>query len=247
MEVVSPNWSIVFNRLFTEIDGPKGSVYYYSGPKFIEKMQEVNQDTPEYSEVIGQRQAMGLDTARRSYFKDMFFALEEEKKVQLVLNIVADIEGRGHPVCEEIRTLVSGGTSGPGATIPPEAWNSDRLNEYLKKIDIALGSKDPEEALTLSYTCLEGFFKAFVRENIPSQINEKEITALARIIKDYLKQKNSEYPGEVFNVITSAANAINRVRDGFSESHFGDEADLWVAMYVRDLVNTHIRLLLHFM
>jgi len=33
----------------------------------------------------------------------------------------------------------------------------------------------------------------------------------------------------------------------FSESHFGKEADLWVGIYIRDLVNTHIRLLLHFM
>jgi hypothetical protein len=177
----------------------------------------------------------------------MFYQLDEEKKFRLVLNILADIEGRGHPICEEIRTLLGGGTSGPGATIPPEAWNSDRLNEYVRRVDIALGNKDSEEVLTLSYTCLEGFFKAFVRKNIPSQIEEREITALAKIIRKYLKENNSEYPGEVFNVITQTAYAINRVRDGFSESHFGDEAAQWVAMYVRDLVNTHIRLLLHFM
>jgi hypothetical protein len=247
MDGENPNWSVVFNRLFKEIDGTKGGPYYYSGKDFIEKMQEVNPDTPEYPDVIQQRTASGQSTTRRDYFKDMFFQLEEHKKVKLILDIVDDIERRGHPACDEIRTLLGGGISGPGAMIPLETWNGDRLNDYLKKIDVVLGSTDPEAALTLSYTCLEGFFKAFVRKNIPEHIDEREITALAKLVKDYLKVKESEYPGEVFNVITQSAHAINRVRDAFSESHFGDEADLWVAIYVRDLVNTHIRLLLHFM
>jgi hypothetical protein len=114
-------------------------------------------------------------------------------------------------------------------------------------MDVALEQQNPERVLTLSYTCLEGFFKAYVRKHIPSGTDENEITALARLVKDDLKAQNADYPGEVFNVITQTAHAINRVRDAFSESHFGEEADLWVAVYIRDLVNTHIRLLLHFM
>ena len=51
----------------------------------------------------------------------------------------------------------------------------------------------------------------------------------------------------VITEVTQTAHALNRIRDGFSESHFGEEAALWVAMYARDLVNTHIRLILHFM
>jgi len=101
--------------------------------------------------------------------------------------------------------------------------------------------------LTLAYTCLEGFFKAYVRKNVPSESNEHEITALAKLVWEDLKNRNPEYPGEVFNVVKQTAYALNRVRDGFSESHFGNEAEFWIAMYIRDLVNTHIRLLLHFM
>jgi hypothetical protein len=114
-------------------------------------------------------------------------------------------------------------------------------------MDLALERKNPERVLTLSYTCLEGFFKAYVLKHLPRESGENEITALAKVVKEDIKTKNPHYPGEVFNVITQAAYATNKVRDAFSESHFGGEADLWIAMYIRDLVNTHIRLLLHFM
>jgi hypothetical protein len=47
--------------------------------------------------------------------------------------------------------------------------------------------------------------------------------------------------------IGHSAHAVDRARNRFSESHFGGEAGLWLATYMRDLVNTQIRLLLHFM
>lgn len=62
-----------------------------------------------------------------------------------------------------------------------------------------------------------------------------------------LKSAIQEYPDEVLNGITQAAYAIDKARNRFSEAHFGSEAASWLATYVRDLVNTHIRLLLHFM
>jgi hypothetical protein len=33
----------------------------------------------------------------------------------------------------------------------------------------------------------------------------------------------------------------------FSEAHFGGEAGRWLAIYMRDLVNSQVRLLFHFM
>lgn len=57
----------------------------------------------------------------------------------------------------------------------------------------------------------------------------------------------AEYPDEVLNGITNAANAIDKSRNRFSQSHFAGEAGRWLAVYIRDLVNTQIRLLLHFM
>ena len=241
------NWVVVFNRVFKIIDTPLPSPFYHGGPRFIQKVQEVREDFPNYSEFMEIRKIKNVSTTRRDYYKDIFMGLEEEERRSLVLNILTEVESLGRPVCADIRGMMSGVVVGPVAKIPVEAWNAGRLQSFVDEIDIALGQKNPERALTLAYTCLEGFFKAFVQRNVPASIGENEITALAKLVKDYLKDRNKEYPGEVFNVIGQTAHAINRVRDAFSESHFGQEADLWVAFYIRDLVNTHIRLLLHFM
>jgi hypothetical protein len=66
-------------------------------------------------------------------------------------------------------------------------------------------------------------------------------------VKDYIRSTISEYPDEVLNGITQAAHAVDKARNRFSESHFASEAGSWLSTYVRDLVNTQIRLLLHFM
>jgi hypothetical protein len=240
---VPVNWTAVFNRLFKIIDSPK---YYYSGPTFFRIVQEVREDFPNYHEYIKQRSAEGLSTTRMIYFKDILLSFNEEERRSFVYRILDDVESRGHESSSEIRGLIGGTANAPSATIPAEAWNGTRLTNFLREIDSALQDSKPERALTLAYTCMEGFFKAYVQRNVPGE-NENEITALARIVKDDLRKKNPEYPGEVFNVITQAANAINKVRDRFSESHFQNEADIWAATYVRDLVNTHICLLLHFM
>jgi hypothetical protein len=65
--------------------------------------------------------------------------------------------------------------------------------------------------------------------------------------RPYLKNTIKDYPDEVLNGITNAAYAVDKSRNRFSESHFAGEAGSWLATYVRDLVNTQIRLLLHFM
>ncbi|MGH9575024.1 MAG: hypothetical protein ACRD40_16020, partial [Candidatus Acidiferrales bacterium] len=221
--------------------------YYYSGPHFVEKVQEVKEDFPGYTELMKIRGQQGESTSRKDYFKDVFLGLAEEEKRTLALNIVEDLERKGHPPCTDIRGMVGGITDAPMARIPVDAWNSDRLKGFLCDMDDALQEKRLERVLTLAYTCMEGFFKAYVRKNVPAQSKENEIVALSKIVKDDLKERNKAYPGELFNVIGQTAHAINRIRDGFSESHFGEEAGLWVAVYARDLVNTHIRLLLHFM
>ena len=237
---------MVYNRLFKLIDSTN-TIWYYSGPRFVQKVQEVREDFPNYPELVEQLRSRGQSTTRRYYFKSVLMDLNEDERRSLVLNILDDLEANGHPHCKDIRGLVGGTANAPAARIPASTWNADRLSNFLRDMDFELEARNPDRVLTLSYTCMEGFFKAYVRKHVPAEISENEITALARIVKDDLKAKNREYPGEVFNVITQAANAINRVRDRFSESHFGDEADFWVAMYIRDLVNTHIRLLLHFL
>jgi hypothetical protein len=248
MEALKINWVAVYNRLFRLIDGPrsKETGMYYSGPRFIEKIQEYR-DCPSYTELISGREQYGYSTSRRDYFKDLFVLLKDDQKYSFVSEVLRDAQKFDPVVCDEIRVMMGGGTIAPAASIPPEAWSADRLNEYLRSTDEALADKKYGLTVTLAYTCLEGFFKAFVHQNLPFDDEENEIVALARMVKDFLKASNKQYPDEILNLITQSAHAVNKTRDGFSDSHFGEEAERWLAYYMRDLVNTQIRLLLHFM
>jgi hypothetical protein len=244
---VTINWIVVFNKLFTVIDGVKGEDHYFSGPRFIAKVQEVWPECPNYGDLMSGRANADISTTRRDYFKDLFMRIDEDKRFTLTKNILEEVHIWKPKSCDEILVILGGGVAAPFAAVPAHAWNGDRLNDYLKSMDAALQNEDLERAVTLAYTCLEGFFKAFVRKNIPEQGEEHEIVALSKVIRDFLKSSNGQYPDEVLNLVTQTAHAVNRTRDRFSESHFGEEPDRWIAMYIRDIVNTQIRLLLHFM
>jgi hypothetical protein len=241
------NWTAVFNRLMSLMDqqGPS----YFSGPRFIKAIQEIDPYLDDYGFYMEQRKVMGQGTSRRDYFKDILMDMKEGDRVRAVvgiLNQLQTVDGNAARV-SEIRAMLGGGTLAPNASIPAEAWNGDRLNEYLKQIDAAIAAHEYERAVTLSYACLEGFLGAFVRAKEKRDSYPNEIITLAREVKDYLKTTISEYPDEVLNSVTQAAYAVDRSRNRFSESHFASEAGSWLATYVRDLVNTQIRLLLHFM
>lgn len=48
-------------------------------------------------------------------------------------------------------------------------------------------------------------------------------------------------------MVMHVTHIVDKARNQFSESHFDKEADHWLAVYVRDLVNSQIRLLLNFL
>jgi hypothetical protein len=104
-----------------------------------------------------------------------------------------------------------------------------------------------EHSVTLSYTCLEGFYGAFARAKYEQETYSHEIIILSKEVKAHLKNAIKDYPDEVLNGITQAAHAVDKARNQFSQSHFANEAGSWLATYVRDLVNTQIRMLLHFL
>jgi len=120
------------------------------------------------------------------------------------------------------------------------------LNQYLTDIDNSIAGSNYERAISLSYTCLEGFYKAFARKNLPS-LSHLEMIALSREIKRWLGQTLGSYPDEALSMINHISYTVDRARNKFSESHFEEEAARWLALYVRDLMNTQIRLLLHFL
>ena len=242
-------WNIVFKRLMELMDR-HGTSSYFSGARFIRIIQQFDENVPNYGELIAQRNRAGRSTTRRDYFKDLLMDIDEGTRVRAVgtfLDELGDGPDADVNAVSQIRTLLGGGTLAPSAIIPPEAWNADRLNDYLKEIDGAIAAANYERAVTLSYTCLEGFLGAFVRAKEKRGAYSNEIITLAKEVKAHLKTTFSECPDEILNGVTQSAHAVDKARNRFSESHFADEAASWLATYIRDVVNTQIRLLLHFM
>lgn len=238
-------WVGVFNRLWQIID--KSGDCYFSGSRFLDKVREVNLDLPGYTQFIANRRTAGKSTSRRDFFYDVLMDLDEPTRWRAVNAILEAVERCDPNLVSEIRGLMGSPAAAPSAIVPAEAWNAERLNGFLADIDAAIGTGQYERAVTLSYTCLEGFYGAFVRAKIPGQSAPNEIIALSRSIRDYLRSSIPAYPDEVLNLINHTSHAIDRARNRFSESHFGDQAGRWLAIYVRDVVNIQIRLLLHFL
>lgn len=240
-------WNAVYARLMKLMDTPGDA--YYSGPRFLRVIRQFDENLPTYTDLMEMRNNAGKSTTRSYYFKDLLTELEEGTRVRAVYAFLDEIEivdGMAVPV-SEIRKLLGGGTVAPHANVPAAAWNADRLNQYLADIDSAIMMPNYERAVSLSYTCLEGFLGAFLRSKVPMDRYPNEMLELSKAVKNHLKTVIQGYPDEVLNGITQAAYAVDKSRNRFSESHFANEAASWLATYVRDLVNTQIRLLLHFM
>lgn len=238
------NWVSVYNRLFEIID--QHGETYFSGPRFLSKVKEIDPYFPDYSQYIPSRNRSGLSTTRKVYFSEILLGFDDERRFALLDNILSDVEPFAHEKVAEIRGLLGDRLTTPDAVVPAVIWSADRLNQQLADIDAAISAGNHERAITLSYTTLEGFYKAFVRKNIATQSHLEELLALSREIKRYLGKTLPSYPDEALSMVNHISHTIDRARNKFSESHFENEADRWLSVYVRDLLNTQIRLLIHF-
>lgn len=241
------NWVAIFNRLF-EIINTQGDSYY-GGTRFLNTIRELNYAVPNYQTYIQQRQEQGKSTSRRDYYYDLFMEQPEADRRQITISIL-DTVGHLQPErAEPIRQLLVQ-VQGPQAAIPQALWNADRLTEYLEGMDNAITEENYEYALTLAYTCLEGFYKSFIREKIPAQIALTELTPMAVQIRNYIRSQldtNSiAYPDQVLTLISTVTNAVCNARNNFSDSHSGNRAEKWVAVYLRDNVNSIVKMLLNF-
>lgn len=239
------NWVRIFNRLWEIINTP-GDLYY-SGPRFINSVREVDPYYPNYSQFIDQRNQQGLSTSRRNYFSDILMSFNAENKIRIVNTILDEIHHLDQERCDALRAMIGGNEERvPINEIAPEIWNAERLNRLLGDINQAIAETNYERAVSLSYTALEGFYRAFIHANMPDQNGLNEITQMSRAIRTHLRETSEHFPDEVFNMFNHVTHTIDRTRNGFSEAHFGEEAGLWLANYSRDLINSQIRLLLHF-
>ena len=239
------DWARVFNQLFEIIDGPEP--LYFGGPRFIDTVQKIDPYFPDYGQYIEQRRESDESTTRKDYFYDILLSFEESRRVEIVNAILDQIRAHAPDRVAGIRAELGEIAAVPIPTINPEAWNAERLTRYLGNIDEAIAAGEYERAVTLAYTCLEGFLKAFVIQHEPEQAKEKEIIRLSRVVRDHLRQIQADYPDEALTMLNHIAHTIDRSRNRFSDAHFGEETGRWLAVFIRDLVNSEIRLLLHFL
>ena len=244
------NWVAIFNRLF-EIINTQGDTYY-SGTRFLDTIREINYGVPNYQTYIQQRQEQRKSTSRRDYYFDLFMEQSEHNRRQISLTIL-DTVGQLQPErADRIRQLLGQiqQVQGPQAAIPQDLWNADRLTEYLEGMDNAITEENYAYTLTLAYTCLEGFYKSFIREKIPDQIALTELTPMAVQIRNFIKsQLNANriaYPEPVLVLLSTVTNAVCNARNNFSDSHSGNRAEKWVAVYLRDNVNSIVKMTLNF-
>ena len=239
------NWAAVFNRLFELIDS-SGTSNYFSGGRYLGKVREFDPYFPTYQQFIEQRRAEGKSTSRKDYYYDIFMSLPELQRREFVNSILNDLDDTVANTVEELRSILVGSIPGPIATVPQDSWNAERLQKYLQRVDSCVSAREYERAVSLAYTCLEGFYKAFVVRHIPAAAAETEIIALSKAIKKFLQDTLAVYPEEAISMITHISHTVDRARNRFSEAHFDEDAAHWLAAFVRDLVNTQIRLLLNF-
>ena len=98
------NWVVIFNRLF-EIINTEGDTYY-SGPKFLDTVREINYGVPSYQTYIDQRKEERKSTSRRDYYFDLFMEQPENDRKQIVTAILDTIGGLEPVKSEAIRQLL---------------------------------------------------------------------------------------------------------------------------------------------
>jgi hypothetical protein len=242
------NWTRVFNRLWEVINpSDQTAPTYFSGGRFIGVVRNVDPYFPDYTQYIEQRKSTNKRTSRKDYFYDILINLPESQRFTVVHRILDAVQQYAPDQVAATRDELGGLAAVPAARVDETGWNSERLNRYLEEIDSRIGAGSYDGAVTLAYTSLEGCLKAFLRERVRGQETPEDIVDLAKTVRSYLRDSIDRYPDEALAMVAQIAHMINRTRNKFSESHFDQEAGRWLGVFCRDLVNSEIRLLLHFM
>ena len=238
------NWVGVYNRVFEIIDKSEPDGCYFSGRRYIDKVRELDPYFPNYKQYLADRVG---STSRRDYFYDILMGLNESDRVRLLNSILDEVAYCDRRVATEVRAMLAGGDPGPTASVPAQAWNARRLKKYLDQIDASIAEREFNRAVTLCYTCLEGFYKAYVLKYVSAEANQDEIAKLSRAVQKHLRAELDSYPDEALTMINHVSYTVDKARNGFSDSHFDEEAARWLASYIRDITNSQIRLIIHFL
>lgn len=243
------NWIAAYNRLFILLD-KKGEPTYCSGPNFLRMAQQIDSGIPSYEQLLPVRQRQGKSTSRKAFYWDVIQEMDEAQRLQLFRLFLDELTQYAASEVDIIRGIVfGGGYAVPTTIVPLDLWNSEKLNSSLRDIDNAIDAQQYNRATTLTYTCMEGLYKAYVRKHVPERLDLVDLIQLCKVVKDDISEKlkkRGPFPEQIVNAIPTITNAVANSRNGFSESHFADDAHKWLALFARDLTNSIGRLLLHF-
>lgn len=246
---LSVNWISAYNRLFLLMDR-KDTPTYVSGPNYLRMAQQIDPGVPSYAQLIDIRNRQGKSNSRSAFYWDVLLGFTETQKYQFFRLFIDAFEPHAKAEVEAIRDVVfGGGHAVPTTVVPVDLWNSEKLNNSLRDIDHAIDAQQYNRATTLAYTCLEGLYKTYVREHVPAKSDLADLIQLCKVVKDDITEKLQAcgpFPEQIVNAIPTLTNAVANSRNGFSESHFADDSQKWLALFARDLTNSIGRLLLHF-
>lgn len=243
-------WISAYSRLFNVLD-QTGTPAYHSGSMFIKVVQEFDRGLPAYSLYIEERNKLGKSTTRRDFYWDILQTLDEPIRFEVFRAFIDIVEPYFPDDAQDLRAYMFGhGNPVPQIIIPEHQWNSDKLNSTLSKIDNAIDTSNYNSAMTLAYTCLEGLYKSYIHKHELTSSNVSDLMPLSKLVRADIDSKLSavgSYPIQMVTSISTLTNAIANSRNSFSDSHFDNDANKWLAIYSRDLVNSIGRLLLHFL
>ncbi len=246
----SVNWIAAFNYLFAALNS-EDKALYVGGSTFCRMVQQVDPGSPSYQQLLQLRQSQGKSSSRKDFYWDLIQAQPEPQRFSLYRVFVDHVEPHDKAQADKIRDIVfGGGRAVPTTVVPVDLWNSEKLNNSLNDIDHAIDAHQYNRATTLSYTCLEGLYKTYVRKHVPELVGLTDLMPLCKVVKDDISRKlqaQGPFPLEIVNAMPTLTNAIANSRNGFSESHFGDDSQRWLALFARDLTNSVGRLMLNFM
>lgn len=176
---------------------------------------------------------------------------EWSKEVIDMKEFIVDLELLNFPQ-DHKRILLQLNLKGvPKVDIPEEIWNSNKLDDYLLKMDNSISSKEYDLTLTYAYTCLEGLYKSFIKQKNINVSNESpSIVQLSVIVRDYLKEEfkrhKVDFPISILKLISTITNAVAESRNSYSVSHFDKDSDQCLAEFTRDSTNMIGRMILKF-
>lgn len=202
------NWIAAYNRPFEILNTPGET--YYSGPRFLEAVREVDPYVPGYTQLIDSLRRRNRSTSRRDYYEDLIMNYDEPMRIRIFDVLLKRLKAHEPEKVREIRRIVLGEVAGPKTSVKKDTWNADKLDQYLEKMDAAIANHEYNRTVTLAYTYLEGFYKAFIHKRIPAKVDLTDLIRMAREIKSYLRTSLSStgaFPDQIMNLIPSMTHA----------------------------------------